>query len=243
MNGEDRREGGADEDLVELLGDIARELSAPDTLDATLQRAVDLAHELVPGCDGVSLMLIRPGGRISTPAYSSRTAYEADQVQYETGQGPCLEAMRDDDTIVIRDIESEERWPDFRGGMLELGLRSFLSFRLFIVADREDTMGALNLYAREPASFERRELVVGRAFASHLSVAMKAAIDVAGLESALRSRDVIGQAKGVLMERERIGPSEAFDRLRKLSQASNRPVQEIAGEIAETGDVPEDLDG
>lgn len=239
MSTEPRRDDRIDEWTVALLADIARQLAVSDTLDGTLQRAVDLAHQHVAGCDGATIMLIRPGGRISTPVHSARVAHEGDQVQYETGQGPCLEAIREDDTIVIPDVGSEERWPDFRRGMLELGLRSMLSFQLFVVADGEDTMGALNLYSREPDAFDERSAVMGRAFASHASVALKAAINAAGLEAALRSRDVIGQAKGVLMERERIPPAEAFDRLRRISQASNRPVREVAEEIAESGDVPD----
>jgi GAF domain-containing protein len=129
--------------LLELLGSIALRLSEADTLDATLQRAVDLGEDLMVGCDGVSLMLIGKNGRIDTPAYSTELARDSDQAQYETGQGPCLNAIRDHRTVVIDDLETDQRWPDYRSRALELGIRSTISFRLFVTGD---SMGALDMY-------------------------------------------------------------------------------------------------
>lgn len=222
-----------------MVATIARRLAEADGLDALLQRIVDLGEAYLDGCDGVSLMLVRRGG-ISSPAYSSRVAYESDLAQYETDEGPCLEAMRQHETIVIDDLRQEPRWPSYRERALELGVRSMASFRLFLL---EDTMGALDFYSRSPGTFGDQARLIGRVFASHAAVAMKAAITETSLEAALATRDLMGQAKGVLMAREAITGEAAFERLRAISQGTNRPVREVADEVVRTGQAPEPPSG
>lgn len=224
----------AGEGLLEALAWVAGELSEAHGLDDTLQRIVDLGEAFLEHCDGASLMLIHKGG-ISSPAYSSRVALASDQAQFDTDEGPCLESIRERATVMIDDLQSEERWPDYRRVALELGVRSMISFRLFRV---EDTMGALNLYSKRPHAFNERSRLVGQVFASHAAVAMKAAITETSLESAIRSRDLIGQAKGIVMERERLTAEAAFARLRELSQHHNRPLREIAEDITTSGSIP-----
>ncbi len=215
--------------------EIARELASRRTLDEALQHAVDLATEVIEDCDSATISFVHRGGRISSPAFSGRLAKDADAIQYEVGEGPCLGAIREQETHLIEDLEEEERWPRFRERALELGVASILTFRLFIEGD---TMGALNLYSRRARAFDDEALAVGTIFASHASVALKAAISEAGHEAAIRSRDVIGQAKGIIMERQGLSADEAFDLLREISQRENRRVRDIADEIARTGEIP-----
>lgn len=230
------RDAVSSDALLERLADVARQLAAAHDLDHTLQLVVDLARSTIAGCDGATLMLIRDGSRMITPASTGLRAYQADQAQYETGEGPCLTALREHETIVIDDLESEDRWPQWRLGVRELGFRSMLGLRLFV---GEDTMGALDLYSESPRTFDRHAEMLGQVFASHAAVAMKAAVTEAGLERALDSRDVIGQAKGVLMERERLTGEEAFERLRRLSSRRNVKLRDLARDIVETGVVPD----
>jgi GAF domain-containing protein len=231
-----RGEGSAAEELLEAVAEIARRLAEADDLDELLQRVVTLGEAYIDGCQGVSLMLVRKGGVISSPAYSSRVAYDSDQVQYATNEGPCLEAIREHHTVLIDDLETDERWPRYRDEALALGVRSMVSFRLFLLGD---TMGALDFYSSRPHAFDERSRLLGQVFASHAAVALKAAISEAGTEAALRTRDVIGQAKGVLMSREGLTAMEAFEQLRARSQQLNRPVRELAVEVAETGELPD----
>jgi GAF domain-containing protein len=224
------------EGLVERLGEMARELSGAHDLDEMLQLIVDLGEAYLEGCDGVSLMLIGKDRQISSPAYSSKVAYDSDQAQYETDEGPCLDALRQHETIVIDDLETETRWPDYRTRALELGVRSMISFRLFA---QEDTMGALDFYSSTPHAYDRTSRILGQVFASHASVALKAAITMAGLEATIRTRDVIGQAKGIIMSRHTIPAEAAFELLRKISQQRNRPLREVADDIATTGEIPD----
>ena len=220
---------------LERVAEIARGLAEAPDLDALLQRAVDLGEQHLERCDGVSLMLVKRRDRVSTPAYSTTTARDVDQAQYDAGEGPYLTAMAEHRTIVIDDLQEERRWPAFAARALELGVRSLCSVRLFLEGD---TMGALNFHASEPRAFGRHDLLLAEVFASHTAVALRAAITETGLETALRSRDVIGQAKGVIMTREAATPEQAFDRLRALSQRQNRPLREIAEQVARTGRVP-----
>ncbi|MDX1622161.1 MAG: GAF and ANTAR domain-containing protein [Nitriliruptorales bacterium] len=224
------------EAALERVADIARELADSDSLDETLQQVVDLAVGYIDHCDGATLMFVGDGGKVSTPAWTSPEVRDSDLAQYETGEGPCLHSMREHETVVIDDLETEERWPEWRGAISDLGWRSMVGLRLFLA---ENTMGALNLYSRQPRGFDPHAQVPGRVFASHAAVAMKAAIGDQGLRRALESRDIIGQAKGVLMERERLSGQQAFDRLRELSNRRNVKLRDLAQDIAETGDVPE----
>lgn len=228
-------EESTDEELLEHVGAIGRELSEVDGLQETLQRIVALGEDLLEHCDGVSMMLIGRGGVIDTPASSSPVAYESDMAQYATGQGPCLEAIREHEIIVMDDLETDQRWPDYRSRVLELGVRSMISFRLFVT---DDSMGALDMYSRRPHAFDRRSKLIGQVFAAQASVAMKAALIEAGLQTALQSRDIIGQAKGIVMARHRLTPDMAYEVLTRLSQDRNQKLADLAAEIARTGQLP-----
>ncbi len=233
---DDRSVPDEGEATLEAVARIARSLAEAESLDEVLQRTVDLGSHHLERCDGVSLMLIQRHGRLSTPAFSSDVARRTDLVQYESGEGPCLTSMHDHRTVVIADLRDDARWPRFAERALALGVRSMCSFRLFL---EQDTMGALNFYASVPDAFGRREVLLGEVFASHAAVALGAAITETGLEAALVSRDVIGQAKGVIMSERRVPAQEAFDHLRAVSVQRNRPLRDIAEELVRTGEVPD----
>lgn len=223
---------------LELVADIARELSEAEDLDETLQRVVDLAADHVGPCEGATMLFVQPRGKIVTPAWSSQQARAADMAQHKTGEGPCMSALREHKTIVIDDIESEDRWPKWRDEVSALGWRSMVGLRLFVA---DDSLGALDLYSSKPKAFDPYAQALAAVFASHAAVAMKASINETGLQYVVASRDVIGQAKGVLMERERLSPQQAFQRLRKLSNERNIKLRELALDIVETGEVPDQL--
>ena len=160
--------------------------------------------------------------KVETSASSSQVAYDSDTAQFETDQGPCLDAIRKQHTIVIDDLETDDRWPEYRAKALALGVRSMLSLRLFM---SEHTIGALDLYSKRANAFDHHSQIVGQVFASHAFVALKAATTEAGLNTAIRSRDVIGQAKGIVMARRHLTADLAFDLLRNLSQRRNQPLR------------------
>lgn len=221
--------------LLEHLASTAVQLSDANTLQTTFQRIVDLGEALLENCDGASLMLIGKGNSIDTPAASSQVAYDSDMAQYATGQGPCLGAIEHERTIVIDDLETDERWPDYRARALELGVRSMLSFQLFVT---NDSLGALDMYSHKPHAFDRSARLIGQVFAAQASAAMKAALVEAGHETAIHSRDVIGQAKGIVMVHNRVTADLAFSFLKQLSQRRNQKLVVLAEEIARTGEIP-----
>lgn len=227
----------SEHDLLEQLAEIARRLSEADDLDQLLQLIVDLGEGYLEGCDGVSMMMIGKNRTVSSPAYSSRIAYESDLAQYEADEGPCLDALRDHAVYQIDDLETETRWPEYRARALSLGVRSMLCYRLYV---RGASYGALDFYSKRPHAYSAYSKVTGQVFASHAGVALKGAITEAGLERAIQSRDIIGQAKGVLMERLKLPPGESFAALTKMSQDLNVPVREIADQIVTTGEIPGD---
>jgi GAF domain-containing protein len=219
-------------ELAQLAGLV---LSEPD-LDAAMTRVTQVAVAVVHRCDGASLTM-RRAGVPDTPAASDEWAKGLDELQFAEQEGPCLDCLREGSVMRSRDLSSDERFPSYGPRAAARGARSALSLPL--AADGR-TVGALNLYSREPAAFDRDALGVGELLAAHAALGVQAAIaydssrDLAAqMRSAMASRAQIEQAKGVLVERETISPEQAFDRLVELSQAHNRKLRDVAADVVE----------
>lgn len=160
---------------------------------------------------------------------------EVDRQQYTTKQGPCLSAARDTESVVlVNDLQTDSRWPAFSAAIADLPVKAMLSFQLY--TDR-GTLGALNLYAARAGAFNAESVHVGTLLAAHAAATAASALQNANLLIALNSRDVIGQAKGILMERYKITADEAFDLLIAASQRSQRKLHAVAAELADTGEL------
>ncbi|HUZ19807.1 MAG TPA: GAF and ANTAR domain-containing protein [Acidimicrobiales bacterium] len=234
-------------ELAQTFAEIAGTLFSASTVRTTLQRIVDCAVPTVEGCDAAGISLLT-GTEITTPVFSDPIALEVDSVQYETGEGPCLDAIWQATTVYAEDLADDQRWPRFGPRAARLGMRSLLSFRLFA----NGTLGGLNLYARLPRAYGAADRTKALIFAAHAGMALAAAEareDVANaletelkrvdnLRGALASRELIGQAEGILIERERITADQAFGMLRRASQHLNVKLREVAQHIVDTGDVP-----
>lgn len=215
--------------------EIARSLLSQDDVQQTLQRIVDLAVETIHGCDHAGITFLK-GKKVGTPAASDDVPRVVDAIQYETGEGPCLSAIRDHEVFETGDLGAEARWPEFSGrAQRETGVTSMLSFRLFVEGD---TLGALNLYSKAADAFDEQSRTVGLVFAAHAAVALSTALHDEQMEEALQSRDLIGQAKGILMAREGVTADEAFEMLRRASQRLNVKLRDVAGEIASPTQPP-----
>ncbi|MDR7301408.1 GAF and ANTAR domain-containing protein [Haloactinomyces albus] len=211
-------------DLVRVLGALARRLEAEQDLTATLEAITHAAVTTVPGADyaGISWSERR---RVTAQAPTSELVSYCDQLQSELGEGPCLQAIRSENTILVDDLTCEDRWPAFAPRAAEIGMRSMVSFQLFA---ESDTIGALNLYATAPGQFDGQTRVVGELFASYAAVVLSGKRREDQLTEALATRDVIGQAKGLLMAREKITGEQAFRQLVRSSQDSNIKLAELA---------------
>lgn len=155
-----------------------------------------------------------------------------DDIQREFAEGPCVSAAWTHQIIHIEDLAAEDRWPKYRAAAMErTPVRSVVSYRLF-GDDRQSA--ALNLYAESAGAFDEESVELGLVYAAHTSVAWNSMRREQQFRSALASRDVIGQAKGMLMERFNIDAVAAFELLRRLSQESNTRLADIAERLVAT---------
>jgi hypothetical protein len=215
-----------------------RELASRQDVDETLQLAVDLSTELVRGCELADVMLVGKGGT-STPVSSDPRAIELDRIQADTGEGPCMSAARDHRVVVANELETDQRWPEFSPrAIAEVGIHSALSFQLYLHRNDGDRFGALNLYSTSPSAFDDESVALGEVFAAHCTTTLAAAIAREGADAALASRDVIGQAKGILMTTQQITATEAFDLLRRASQHLNVKLRDVADHVTRLGQLP-----
>jgi GAF domain-containing protein len=227
-------------EALERLGRLSlRELS----MDSLLQTVADLTKSVMPGNPEASVLLLVKD-HPSTVSSTGPLATDLDERQYERGHGPCLHAARSGEVTEIPDTRAEGRWPDYTPRAVEHGNLSSLSIPLDIDRDQQVT-GALNIYARHPDAFDETSRSVATRFAPYAAVAAgnlyayRSARDMAeNLQTALESRAVIDQAKGILMERHKLTADQAFQRLARASMTSNRKLRDIADHLVRTGEIP-----
>ncbi|MBA8827076.1 transcriptional regulator with GAF, ATPase, and Fis domain [Saccharopolyspora lacisalsi] len=220
--------GGDTGNLGQMLSVAAERMSGSrsGSEDDTLALVVAGAVDTVPGAEHAGVSLLRSDGDIVSYTPSSETVSEVDQLQSTYREGPCVTALWDEHTVVVDDLTAEAwRWPRFAPEAAAHGMVSMLSFQLFT---RGDTLGALNLYSSKPASFALEARSLGGLFASHAAIALGGAQHVAQLHQALASRDLIGQAKGMLMERFGLDDTGAFAMLVDSSQQTNMKLVDVA---------------
>jgi GAF domain-containing protein len=138
--------------------------------------------------------------------------------------------------VVVADLRHESRWPQFTAQALEAGVRSVLSLRLFDTGDRA---GALTLLSTRPHAFDTESRQVGSLLARHAALALAAAHEVEQLQRAVATRDVIGQAKGMLMERHGLDADRAFAVLVRYSRDSNTRLRDVAEAVVTTRSLPD----
>jgi GAF domain-containing protein len=217
--------------IAHALLEVARRLHGQRGIDDTLQVVVDAAVEMVDGAQEAGVMLVGPKSQLTVPAQTGDVVRKIDELQITEHQGPCLDAIRANESVVIEDLADDPRWPRFGAAAAELGVRSMISFQL-IADDRE--LGSLSLLATQPHAFDERAVVLGKLFASHAAIALHCSTTEAGLETALAGRDVIGQAKGILMQRDGVDADRAFKMLVEASQQSNMKLLAVAEWLVST---------
>lgn len=225
-----------DPDRAGLLAALAAELAASPTETATATAITERAATLVPGADAVSLTLRVRRGRFSTLACTDDLARELDELQYALDEGPCVAAAVTHDWYRSGDVGADDRWPRWGPRAAEHGACSLLSVAL---SSQEATFGALNYYAREPGAFsDPDEVDLAILFATHAALALSTTRQLAGLQTAVTSRHLIGAAQGVLMERYGLDLDRSFALLQRLSNQTNTRVVDLARELVTTGELP-----
>jgi GAF domain-containing protein len=203
------------------------------TLGDTLLRVSEMACAITPASYAAITLLV--DGTPSTGVFTHPDAPEIDEAQYRTGEGPCVYAFRHQQIYRIEDTETETRWPDFAAAARHHGVRSTLSIPL---AARETSIGALNLYAEAPGAFTDTHEKGVLVFAEQASIALANAQVYwdarelsENLSAAIKTRETISQAVGIVMATGGRSPDEAFQVLANASQRENRKVRDIAADI------------
>ena len=217
------------------LADAARAMAEENDTEHSLDHVVGLATDLLPHCDLAGLAVVRSGG-IEVLAANREELRLIDELQYELGEGPCVGALRDTDVVSVGNVEADPRWPRWGPHISEhFDIRSAISFRLFTEGT---TLAALNVYSKKPDAFTQEDLVDGLVVAAQAAVALSGALELDQLHQALRSRQTIGEAVGMLRERFDLTSDKAFAVLKRLSSQQNVKLVRVAQHIVDTGSLP-----
>ncbi len=236
---------GAGDDPITIstraaLEGLAHLLLAEESTQSVLQRVVDSVAQVMPVGAEASLTLVRDQ-RPTTAAFSGEMALHLDEMQYERGYGPCLEAARDGQAVAILDGRTETRWPEYVPTFLRYGALSSLA----VPVPAAHLAAGLNVYALQVDALTDTHRDAVEQFAAYTAVALTnldALQDARGqaenLRVAMESRAAIEQAKGILIERYKLTPDQAFRLLVEASMYTNRRVRDLAEHLVLTGEMP-----
>jgi GAF domain-containing protein len=234
--------GSDQENLMEVTGRSAESLEI-------LARALHVKNaELQPTLEAIAataVTMLSPAryadltildrGELIPRATAGEPPLLLDRLQQRLGDGPCVHAAKHQSVFRIEDTRQDERWPQFCAEAARLNVRSMLCVPLWV---DERGLGALSLYADQAAAFSDLHERVTILLATFAALALAEAQRADQMHDALASRDVIGQAKGILMERHGVAADAAFGVLSRVSQAENMKLAEIARRFVETGKLP-----
>jgi GAF domain-containing protein len=233
-------EDDAADDLSANLALVARALSRAGSVDDTLRAIVDLALDSIEGCEYANFFSPNERSRFEM-SDADRTADDVGALQRRLNEGPCIDTNTGAGAIFVGDLTDEERWPRFTPDAIEMGIRTILAVQLF----GNDPLGTLAMYSHFPFAFGIADRAKALLFATIAGLALAAAHAheseerrVEQLRQALATRELIGQAQGILMERERITADQAFGILRVASQHLNVKLRDVARDLVDTGEAP-----
>lgn len=218
-------------DLAARMAELARASASPRTVTEVLTDVTAAAKELIPAVDTAGILLVGKGGKFESVATTDDLPHRLDELQMTFNEGPCVEAALDELIVRTDDFRSEARWPRYSPAAVQLGVLSGLSFKLY-TASR--TAGALDLFAFRAHAFSAEDETIGVVLAAHAAAAILASRHGEQLQSALSTRDRIGQAKGIIMERYGVDEMQAFEMLQRLSQDGNIRLVDIAERVIDT---------
>lgn len=214
---------------------LCRSLHVKDTdLRGTLVAILTAATAAISGADEAGINLL-DSGRFEPQATLGPRPPQLDALQQRTRSGPCIDSSRDQISIHVDDFAADRRWSEFAESAVALGIHAMLCVPLWV---DERRLGSLSLYARSPAAFDDSAKRLADLYATHGALALLEAQRYEQLQRAIASRDVIGQAKGVLMERHRVTADQAFELLKGASQKLNLKITDVAEILTATGELP-----
>jgi GAF domain-containing protein len=216
-------------DFTVTLAEAARTINQPRSMDETLAVIAETARNSIPGFDDVGISLMHSDGKVETKAATGDLVWELDALQYDLDQGPCVSSLREESVIVVEHLRHAQRWPQYVPQALKLGLKSQMALRLYV--DEHGTMGGINLYSTSTEDVEPHAPHMAQVFAAQAAVALGHAQELDQLQQALESRQAIGQAVGIIIERYKLDEHAAFNFIARLSQHSNTKLRDIAARV------------
>ncbi len=218
-------------DVGEALAAAARTMKRGHSLEENLQQIVDAARHTVTGFDQVGISTVHRGGKVETKACTGDLVLDLDAVQYGLGEGPCVDSLREAAVVVAPTLRHDQRWPRYVPKAVQRGVRAQLAVKLYL--DDEGTLGGINFYSTTTEDVDPDAGHIAELFAAHAAVALGYARDVDNLNQALRNRQLIGQAIGILMERYELTEERATAFLVRASSHGNTKLREIAKELVD----------
>ena len=220
----------------DAFAELARITLADHSVDRVMEKIAALVKSVLQLNGEASVTLVERG-KASTIAQTGALALDLDERQYERGYGPCLASIDGGEPLVVKDMRDEQRWPDWATAAASLGAGSSMSIPVPL---QREVSAALNIYSTDRDAFDDAAVELASTFAAYAGVALAnmhlyaAQGQVAEqLQTAMQSRAVIEQAKGILMGQRRCSAQEAFDLLVRLSQDTNRKLRDVAGALVQ----------
>jgi GAF domain-containing protein len=211
------------------LAEVARTINRPQSMAETLDAIAHAAERAIPGFDEVGISLMHADGKVETKAATGDLVWQLDSLQYELDEGPCVSSLREEPVIVVDHVRHAQRWPRYVPEAVKRGLKAQMALRLYV--DEDGTLGGINLYSTSGEEIEPHAPDVAQLFAAQAAVALGHAQEVHHLNRALESRQQIGEAIGVLIERYQLDQQAAFNFLVRLSSRSNTKLREVAARV------------
>jgi GAF domain-containing protein len=218
-------------DLEVAVRQAAHAVHSPLSLCETLATIAQTALISLPGFDAVGISTVDVAGKVETRAGTGEIVWQLDRLQYELGEGPCLDTLKDAEVVIAPRIRDDARWPTYVPRAAELGLKSQLAVKLYL--DSEGTLGGLNIYSTRTEDVHPDSESIAELFATHAAIALGNAREIDGLNEALRTRRTIGQALGMLMNEYTLDEDAAFGLLMRTSSHSNTKIRDIAARMVE----------
>lgn len=216
--------------IASALTEAARSINSHRSLDDTLDAIVRAAQQTVPGFEHVGISITHGGDRIETRSGTGRLVWDIDELQYKLGEGPCYDAITSGGVTTMDDIATERRWPRYVEEAARFGLSAQMGLQLY---DDGSTLGGLNFYSVNPG-IDPDAIQLAELFAAHASIALGRARHEHQLNESVTTRQAIGTAVGIIMERYRIPEDRAFQFLVRASSTGNVKLRAIAQEVVDS---------
>lgn len=229
-----------DRKVTHALNQVARDLDQSREVDDVLSTIVASVTHSLPEIDHAGISITHRAGKIETRIWTGNLVTDLDQLQYDLGEGPCVDAIDPeipDDIVRVDDARHEQRWPNYIPQAVKAGLRSQLGLRLYT---ENETVGGLNLYSTSADVISNDTELLAEMFATHAALALGRVRKETHLIKSMETRALIGQATGMVMERYNLDNRHAFDYLIRVSQSSNTKLRDVATHIVEERRLPLD---